>query len=574
MLSEQQRIENGRLNRVLISSVIGMTLILSPLKWQVRGIAAGIFMTPGLAVLLSGYNKYRNTKDDLLSGQDEIESVEKRIQDLDRESERLEREIEAKREAARLEVDSLRNVKFEELELRERELNDKIRRLDEDMAQIDSMRIDAEREASILKSKALAEATAEIDSKRLDAMREQRDFDKNMAEERAQWAADKRIQEAELDIKAREIESLRQRKESEADMLLAETIQNCEVEKAQLENLKAATNREIEELRRHFDKEKQLWELEKEKERAELEAELESLVDEATSQHIKTEVGRQVQAKLKPYIDDITNLKAKLKHTEDQLTLAKMRLEEVREPQKPKGMHPKAVFGRAVVEFYEARGINLDCILTEIGSQHYRIVVRPWEDDPVKARKSIERYFDTLIWEFELDDGFPVELGVHLEGFEIKMKPLHNLFFGMKPQVNDPALHEVMTPRRYSDNPFHQLDELPSPSEVGANQDQLAEQFKKETEAREMLVFTPPERPFPRTGEIADLELKTAKYYYFWQEKATRGKVPNVKTVNGLIDALYQVKPGGATTRPNQFGETLRDRVHRILEIIGAKQAN
>jgi len=82
-----------------------------------------------------------------------------------------------------------------------------------------------------------------------------------------------------------------------------------------------------------------------------------------------------------------------------------------------------------------------------------------------------------------------------------------------------------------------------------------------------MLSFHPPANKVkPTSLALETVEVQWVEWLYKWRTQAT-GK-PNITTQNDLLLEIYGVSPGRGTDEESLLGESLRDRLHRIMDLL------
>lgn len=107
-----------------------------------------------------------------------------------------------------------------------------------------------------------------------------------------------------------------------------------------------------------------------------------------------------------------------------------------------------------------------------------------------------------------------------------------------------------------------------------AIRDGVARQINYQEQVAEMMAFTPPvPLQKPRSHQLTELELMCFRWFYFWRGLATEGEEENITTREGLLYYVYGVKEGRRShTHDPILGESLGMRVKRVLQIFEAEK--
>lgn len=450
------------------------------------------------------------------------QKVEKELSDLDSLITGSRNQADATIKAARNEAQKLKEEAIQEIEERRKEIAS-------DWETLEQLKAIALSEGKALGQSAIEEKLQELEQERIELERQYLEVE-----------AIKVQQQGLLQIEKSKLESDRAIFECdrEASML------RLEQEKAQIQQELAALAGE-----------KAEWEEYQKKEMRRLQQQMDEIKDDIIAEwekEAKEENKKKLEEKVAPYIQKTREIDAENKELRDRLKVLYEKLEDKTRPIKPKGMAPRNVAARLLIEFYEKLGIFLDCENAVIQANDIHVFVKPHMG---VTRKDIERHFETLTWEFELSET-PV-MGTSPDGYQIILKPLNSLFFGLQPGVADPVAFRATMPRRYA--------EMSDGEDADAfNRAVLDGSLTDEDHKYNMLNFNPPTRCFTGRGDVTLLEQQSVDWYWNWREKST-GR-PNVRSQNELLEILYGVKPGRGTDKQTFDGETLRGRLHRILD--------
>ncbi|NEP62011.1 MAG: hypothetical protein F6K31_34545 [Symploca sp. SIO2G7] len=290
--------------------------------------------------------------------------------------------------------------------------------------------------------------------------------------------------------------------------------------------------------------------------------------DEEIRQEIDQEVSAiasEAKQKMLPLLKKIEELTQTEQELKERLKLMFERLQATKKPKKPKEIDQYSTTARRLIEFYEERAIMLDFVSSRPAPDGTTVVcVLPWQQDK-GIEKSLESYFNALIIEFDLLlvptwDITPL-------GYEIRLTPRPHHFGG-----NAPANPHSSQAYKFNGSPVEDTEEQIEKLAEQALGDRAAveeviQQRKKDAHTEAMLSFRPPSKKIEPTSKIVDpIEYQWIEWAYKWRELSINK--PNLTRQSDLLLEVYGVSVGRGTDEQSLQGETLRQRLHRIMDFL------
>ncbi|NEP10663.1 MAG: hypothetical protein F6K14_10695 [Symploca sp. SIO2C1] len=532
----------------LLTTTIGLFLLMTPLPYRVKTVIAWAIAIPSLAISAKRYPEYVKKKG-------ELETVKAKVEKLRKEAENTEYKIKETEEKSR-----------QQLYVKESAIAQQLLKAQQELKLAEQLSAEAEEKRSDL----MAECHQQIEKLLKEAeqkaatiqAKKQKEIDQllnNLGDEEKSilTEAEETKKQAELLKKTAEEEANKIRivAEKEAELLLNKAKLEAEAITGQIKTEHGTWQSQVAQ---------QMEAL-----KAQIQQEYYDECDEAIAQQIKEIQEAAIEgarAKVAESIETIKKLQEDNKQLKERAMLFYEKLQAQRQVKKPTEFDLFNTTARNLIEYYESQGVNLDFVSARPDSDGSTIVcVNPWRKDS-GIEKDIQKFFNALMVHFKLSQTPTCE--VTPVGYEIRMTP-HYFHYGGLPPVN-PYAEKA---NRFG-TAFLNQDEEVDIEEIANNalgdveaRKLLQEQLEKE-HIQFMLMFRPPaDKIKPASLALEDLEVKWVEWLYKWRSQAT-GK-PNITTQNELMLEVYGISPGRGTDEESLLGESLRSRLHRIMDTLG-----
>ncbi|NER45741.1 MAG: hypothetical protein F6J92_03450 [Symploca sp. SIO1A3] len=513
--------------QVLITS-LGIGVLFTPIPYQAKTIAAWLVAVPNLLIASRIYSRAKV----------EVKTAEGRLEALESQIIKLEGQLTEKAN----EISAIEQKARQRINQKESQVASKLLKVEADLKAAQSIHEQALEEKAELIDKVQAESD-EMLSKI--AAREEATL--KILEEQERELASKR------ELALQEVEQFRQQVNLEAEFLKKQV---------QLEADAIASEIHVEQ---------QTWrtELEQQMEvaKAEIQEEYYEECDASISariQKIEQNAADMVRQKLKAAFGEIEKLQEEKKTLSDRLKLLHEKLQATRQVKKPTEIDMFSTIARNLIEFYERQGVQLDFVSVRPVADGSTIVcVNPWRKD-AGIEKELEKFFNALMVEFKLLQ--PPTHNITPVGYDIHLHP-QPYHYGGLPPVNpySAQAHKFGSSVYEEDEP--DLEELATEALGNNEARKLMQERLEDDHVKFMLSFHPPANKVkPTSLALETVEVQWVEWLYKWRTQAT-GQ-PNITTQNDLLLEIYGVSPGRGTDEESLLGESLRDRLHRIMDLL------
>ncbi|NEP60889.1 MAG: hypothetical protein F6K31_28550 [Symploca sp. SIO2G7] len=543
-------------------------MLLTPMNWKVKTVIAAAIAIPNLALSAKYYTsvateegKLKKLQDRsrkmegeltrsqqlLLDSEQQVASNLLKAEERFRTAERLEKEAQTEKEAVIKEAQKQAQAILDEA----RDLGEKLI-ADKQGEQNQALKILAEEEQRISdeRDKIIAEAKA------IKAEAEESLTAANREWEQIKAATNEWEQIKEFATREGKLEGEFTKKQAqlEADAIKAQIELEKQAWESQLTQLQQELMRQC---RAEVEKEKQEY-----YDACEEQANLQVI---EAQQAIASEAKQKVKQEVAPLLTKIEKLSQRETELKTQLRLMYERLQATKKPKKPKETDQYSTIAWRLINFYEQHGIMLDFVSVRPAPDGTIVVcVLPWQQDK-GVEKSLESYFNTLIREFDLLlvptwDVTPL-------GYEIRLTPRPHHYGGRLPINPHSSQAYKFGGSPVEDEPETEIEQLAVQvfgQEMGK---EINQQRSEEAHIEAMLAFRPPNKKIEPTSLVLDpVEMQWIEWAYKWREASINQ--PNMTRQNDLLIEVYGVTPGGGTDERSLQGESLRQRLHRIMDLL------